>query len=67
MHDHRPCGWERPDTAGRLYLIPGRMCDVYICVAPPDKRTVYIINPLRARNALRQHFRVILYTIESAS
>ena len=23
-------------------------------------------NPLRARNALRQHFRVILYTLESA-
>ena len=26
-----------------------------------------VINPLRARNALRQHFRVNLYTLESAS
>ena len=30
-------------------------------------KCVTLINPLRARNALRQHFRVILYTLESAS
>ena len=30
------------------------------------RENIYI-NPLRARNALRQHFRVILYTLESAS
>ena len=29
--------------------------------------TQLFLNPLRARNALRQHFRVILYTLESAS
>ena len=34
-----------------------------------DLTTVHntLVNPLRARNALRQHFRVILYTLESAS
>ena len=32
-----------------------------------NKGVLAILNPLRARNALRQHFRMILYTLESAS
>ena len=34
---------------------------------PRVQITSFSVNPLRARNALRQHFRVILYTLESAS
>ena len=56
-------GWGGVYNSEELLNLRIRNCCIFAHLSKHGKTIHSPFNPLRARNALRQHFRVILYTL----